>query len=107
MANEGDSTMFTCVSTGDGPRVLQVNGNIKDTRLARISESDSSSGDDMGHDYVFANLSRADNGTTIQCFVNAVPSNVITVIVDCKHTTLTETPTASLNLTMYSHGEDL
>lgn len=92
MANEGESATFTCEGISNVPRILQVNGNIRDPRLARISEADGGSGSgnsmENKYSYIFDNLTRADNGTVIQCFINAVPSNIITIIVDCEYVCL-------------------
>ena len=77
-ATEGDTVSFVC-SSGSGeleePEVLQINNNIDDLRSSRINVNASV--------YQFSNITRADNGTLFQCFVNAVSSNYLILIVEC------------------------
>ena len=79
--DEGYSAEFSC--TGTGPKLLQINSNLIDPTGGRVTASaDDSSGDDGDTiNYIFANTTRDDNGTTIQCFANAVGSNIITLSV--------------------------
>ena len=85
MGIEGDNITFTCDSSNGLRPFIQINGNVNDPRSARISEtSTNSNGGVVTYSYQFVSLTRADNGTTIQCFVNAVPSLPIIIIVDCE-----------------------
>ena len=85
MGTEGDNITFTCDSSNGLRPLVQINGNLDDPRSARISDAGtSSSGAVVTYSYEFTGLARADNGTTIQCFVNAVPSLPIIIIVDCE-----------------------
>ena len=71
---------FTC-SGVTGPQVLQVNSNftiIPTDGITLISQ------DKIGSQYQFTGLTREDNGTSLQCFNNAIMSNIVTIIVDCK-----------------------
>ena len=83
-ADEGSPAEFSC--TGTGPKLLQINSNLIDPTGGRVTASaDDSSGDDGDTiNYIFANTTRDDNGTTIQCFANAVGSNIITLSVECE-----------------------
>ena len=84
--DEGSSAEFSC--TGTGPKLLQINSNLIDPTGGRVTASaDDSSGDDGDTiNYIFVNTTRDDNGTTIQCFANAVGSNIITLSVECEST---------------------
>ena len=84
--DEGSPAEFSC--TGTGPKLLQINSNLIDPTGGRVTASaDDSSGDDGDTiNYIFANTTRDDNGTTIQCFANAVGSNIITLYVECEST---------------------
>ena len=78
--DEDNDVTFTC-SGVTGRQVLQVNSNftiIPTDRITLISQ------DKSGSQYQFTGLTREDNGTSLQCFSNAVMSNIVTIIVDCK-----------------------
>ena len=73
---EGEDGQFTCEGNG-GPMVLQVNSNVS-FALDAMKEPE-------GTVYEIDDVQRSDNGTTIQCFSNALGSNIITLLVDCKY----------------------
>ena len=75
-AKEYENVSFACSSGGrEGPEILQINNNIDDLRSSRINVNASV--------YQFSDIVRGDNGTLFQCFVNAVPSNYLILIVEC------------------------
>ena len=75
-AAEGENVSFVCSSGGlERPEILQIDNNIDDVRSSRIHVN--------GSVYQFSDIVRDDNGTLFQCFVNAVPSNYLVLIVDC------------------------
>ena len=87
---EGNNLTFTCSGSTVGPKVLQVNSNISTATTGRITVTSNTEGsgsaiDDTSTYYQFTALTRADNGTTVQCFSNGIGSNILTVIVDCKY----------------------
>ena len=79
-AAEGQNVSFVCSSSDiEGPEILQINNNIDDLRSSRITPPS----DNGSAAYEFAEVVREDNDTLFQCFINAVPSNYLTLIVVC------------------------
>jgi hypothetical protein len=80
---EGNQLTFTC-SGLDGPQIIQINNNVTFDRI-RANTSEGGSGSEYPDDaihYQLDSLDRDNNGSTIQCFINGIGSNILTIIID-------------------------